>query len=563
MNKQANNQSHDLRDVLREQWGFEEFRPGQERVIRTLLEGRDVLSVLPTGAGKSLTYQMTALLLPGVTVVVSPLLALMKDQVVALEARGISVTVINSAQSERERAKEMDEAQRGESKLVYVTPERFANKECMDQLRQLDVSLFVVDEAHAVSEWGHSFRPAYLNLKDAIKKLGRPPVLALTATATPWIRRDIIECLGLRDPRVMVHGIDRPNLFFEVRRVENEYDDRAVLEQLMSGKDESYPSAIAEQLNMAMGGSGIIYVATTKAARETAEWLQASGIAADYYHGQRRKADRVRVQEAFMSGELQVIVATNAFGLGIDKPDVRFVIHRDVPGSLEAYYQEAGRAGRDGEFARCVIIYRPADLGRAAFLGGTGQLTREEFVQASAALVAHPQTNSTELQEATGLSKQDYRTFLKVLQDERIIEVKRERIRLLQPDFDPLAVSLDGEERRKAYEASRLEMMRSYAEAADCRRRYILGYFGETGEQDGCRWCDNHVPRSNGAVVVAAHIEIVQSSFAPGDPVVHEQWGAGVVERVDADTLTVMFETVGHRSLALDVVQENDLLRAA
>jgi ATP-dependent DNA helicase RecQ len=239
------------------------------------------------------------------------------------------------------------------------------------------------------------------------------------------------------------------------------------------------------------------------------------------------------------------------------------VIHRDVRGSLEAYYQEAGRAGRDGEFARCVIIYRPADLGRAAFLNGTRQLTREEVVQASTALAAHPETNFDELLAATGLSKHDYRTFVKLLQNERIIEVKRDRIRLLQPDFDPHAVSIDGEERRKAYEASRVEMMRSYAEAHDCRRRSILSYFGETEELDDCGWCNNDVPRSGGAVVVAAHTEAVQSSFTAGDPVVHEQWGVGIVERVDADTLTVMFETVGHRSLALDVVQENDLLRAA
>lgn len=350
------NVSLDLYAVLRDQWGFDEFRPGQEQIVRDLLEGHDVLSVLPTGAGKSLVYQMTAYLLPGITVVVSPLLALMKDQVEALQARGLTVTILNSTQTRREYEEELAEVERGESKLLCVTPERFANDEFMAYLRRFDVSLFVVDEAHAVSEWGHSFRPAYLHLAQAARTLGRPPVLALTATATPWIRDDVIKCLGMRDPRVVVHGVDRPNLFVEVRRVENEYDDQRVLEHLLTGGGASYPSPLAEQIDAAMEGSGIIYVATTKAARETAEWLQGWGIAADYYHGQRRKADRVRVQEAFMSGELRVIAATNAFGLGIDKPDVRFVIHRDVPGSL----LPGGWARRTRRCLRAVRTYLPS-----------------------------------------------------------------------------------------------------------------------------------------------------------------------------------------------------------
>ena len=224
-----------------------------------------------------------------------------------------------------------------------------------------------MDEAHCISEWGHDFRPSYLALKAAAAALGQPVLLALTATATPWVRREIVERLGMRDPDVVVRGVDRPNLFLEVRRVEAEGDDRRVLRELIEGAPDRYPPEMAARIGQAMRGAGIVYTATTKGAEETAEWLAEWGIPADFYHGQRRKADRERVQEAFMGDRLRVIVATNAFGLGVDKPDVRFVVHRDVPGSLEAYYQEAGRAGRDGEFARCTVIYRPGDLGRAAF----------------------------------------------------------------------------------------------------------------------------------------------------------------------------------------------------
>ena len=367
-----------LQALLRRRFGHEEFRPGQKRVIGALLEGRDVLAVLPTGAGKSLVFQLTAQLLPGLTVVVSPLIALMKDQVESIEDLGLDVSVVNSTLSDSAAEEELRKVEDAEAKLLYVTPERFANEEFMLELQDTPVSLFVVDEAHCISDWGHSFRPSYLVLGDVVRRLKRPPVLALTATATPTVRAEIVERLGMRDPEIVVRGTDRPNLFFEVRRVEAEHDDRRVLEGLLLGEQDEYPPETADRLRTVMQGSGIIYTATTRAAKETAQWLQAWGIAADYYHGQRRKADRERVQEAFMADDTRVIVATNAFGLGVDKPDVRFVIHRDVPSSVEAYYQEAGRAGRDGEFARCTIIYRPGDLGRAAFLSGSGELTREE-----------------------------------------------------------------------------------------------------------------------------------------------------------------------------------------
>src|SRR5579885_809884 len=487
-----NASSDQLRTLLRETLGFDEFRPGQERIVRGLLAGRDVLAVLPTGAGKSLVYQLAAQLLPGATVVVSPLLALMKDQVESAEALGVAAATISSAQSAGDQAEALARVERREARLLYVTPERLEKPEFTAALAQLPVSLLVVDEAHCISEWGPTFRPAYLALPTAIERLGRPTLRALTATATPWVRRDLIERLGLRDPDRVVLGFDRPNLFLEVRRVESEAEEATALHQLFVEEDNARPDspdALPGALEATLQGSGIIYTATTRAAAETARWLREWGIAADYYHGQRKRADRDRVQDAFMEGTLRVIAATNAFGLGVDKPDVRFVLHRDVPPSLDAYYQEAGRAGRDGEPARCTLIYRPGDLGRAAFLGSGGQLSGEDVARARAGLVDRGARTARALAEASGLSRPDVAHVLDALADAGIVSARRGRLRLLVPDFDPAAVSLEREERRQAYEHSRLEMMRGYAELPDCRRRYLLEYFGEEYPAARCAYC--------------------------------------------------------------------------
>jgi ATP-dependent DNA helicase RecQ len=533
----------DLLEVLRQRFGHPSFRPGQERIVRALLDGRDTLAVLPTGAGKSLVYQLTSQLLPGVTLVVSPLLALMKDQVESLEARGLRVGVINSTQSPSDAEQALRATVEGDAKLLYVTPERFDNPEFMAQARRLQVSLFVVDEAHSISEWGHSFRPSYLTLPTAIGQLGRPTLLALTATATPWVRDDIVGRLDLRQPRVVVSGTDRPNLFLEVVRVEEEREDRRVLQELVSSDDPR------------MQGSGIVYAATTRAATETAAWLREWGVAADVYHGQRRKRDREHVQDAFMSGDLRVIAATNAFGLGVDKPDVRFVVHRDIPASLEAYYQEAGRAGRDGEPARCTLIYRPGDLGQAAFLAGGGELTREEVVHAREGLVRTGTAGGTlrELQAATGLGRADLARLVEILVEQGLAQQRRGRVRLRVPDFDPEQLPLEREAHRRAYERSRLEMMRAYAELRDCRRRYLLNYFGEEPDWQRCDNCDVDL-RSESPAAPA------DGPYAVNDRVVHPSLGEGVVERVAGDTVTVLFEQAGYKTLGLEVVQEQGLL---
>ncbi|MBX5489670.1 MAG: RecQ family ATP-dependent DNA helicase [Chloroflexi bacterium] len=542
------------------QFGLTAFRPGQERIIRDVLDGRDVLGVLPTGTGKSLTYQLAAQLLPGTTVVVSPLIALMKDQADSLAAHGVEASVVNSAQTEAESASELAEVQRAESKLLYVTPERLENEAFLDQLRRMDISLFVVDEAHCISEWGHDFRPAYLRLGSIAEQLGRPTLLALTATASPWVREDIVQRLGMRQPDIVVRGFDRPNLFFEVRRVEEEPEDRRVLEQLFAGGGDAYPPAVREQIAWAMEGSGIVYTATTKAAAETVDWLREWGVAADYYHGQRKKADRVRVQEAFMDGALRVIVATNAFGMGVDKPDVRFVIHRDIPASLEAYYQEAGRAGRDGAFALCSIIYRPKDLGRAAFRSGTSSLTRAEVERLHAALVARRTATLQELQERAGLSKTHLVRLITILSRQGLVREEEGRLELAVADFDPRRVSLESEESRRALQRSRVEMMRGYAETRECRRRYILSYFGEEYEAARCDRCDNDL-RAGTRAPSAPQPSETSAPFQPGERVEHPGLGAGVVQRVAGDAITVLFERAGYKTLRLDLIQQQGLLR--
>lgn len=375
-----------LQAALKE-FGFTDFLPGQKEAISACLAGNDVVTILPTGGGKSLIYQLSAKLLSHMTLVISPLIALMSDQVDSLEQRGESVGLINSHKTDTQISEQLQAVEQGESKILFITPERLDNADFTAWLKKQKVSLLVIDEAHCVSEWGHDFRPSYQHIGEAAQKFGRPPTLALTATATQFVIQDIIEKLLLRDPRIIVHGVDRPNLFFEVTTVLEEREDKDVLKELLDCNEVEYPKNLRSKMKHALKGSGIIYTATTKAAQETALWLQKWGITSDFYHGQRKKADRERVQADFMSGKLQVIVATNAFGMGVDKPDIRFVIHRDVPASLEAYFQEAGRAGRDGDFALCILIYRQGDLGRAAFLAASSDEERKEIERSRFAMM--------------------------------------------------------------------------------------------------------------------------------------------------------------------------------
>ncbi|MFN2460928.1 MAG: ATP-dependent DNA helicase RecQ [Candidatus Velthaea sp.] len=341
----------DLRAALREQFAFDHFHPGQEEVIRRILGGEDTLAILATGAGKSLCYQLPALLLDGTTLVVSPLIALMKDQIDMLRERGFTnVVALNSTLSEDQEALAMKRIASGGMKIVFVTPEKLEDDAFVTILRSLTVPLFVVDEAHCISAWGHDFRPAYLNLGRVITQLGDPTVLALTATATPAVREDILIQLGIPNVKPIVKGFDRPNLRYEVRRADSE---------------SAKLKALKELFETGLDGTGIIYTATIKNALEVQHYLHdVMDLPAAVYHSKLQKHDRVSVHELFMQEAIRAVVATNAFGLGIDKANIRFVVHYDLPGSVEAYTQEAGRAGRDGDLSRCILLYRMSDTRR-------------------------------------------------------------------------------------------------------------------------------------------------------------------------------------------------------
>ena len=335
-----------LRELLKIHFGYESFLPGQERAIDNILAGIDTVVVLPTGGGKSLIYQLPALVLDGVTIVISPLIALMKDQVDSLDRVGIPATFINSSISPDETERRLVKIRHGAYKIIYIAPERFYNQAFMVELKKLKVSLFAIDEAHCISQWGHDFRPSYVRLKDAIRFVGSPTVVALTATATPEVRDDIIKQLNIPDADTVITGFARPNLQFAVVPTANGQKVEHIVDLLTTNPEM---------------GTGIVYVGTRSKADEIVEALTDNGIKAVVYHAGMDSSSRDWVQEQFMRGEAQVVVATNAFGLGINKKDIRFVIHHDLPGTVEAYYQEAGRAGRDGKPSFCLLFYHQQD----------------------------------------------------------------------------------------------------------------------------------------------------------------------------------------------------------
>ncbi|MGB3634658.1 MAG: ATP-dependent DNA helicase RecQ [Rubrobacteraceae bacterium] len=349
--------------VLKEVFGFDSFKPGQEGVIRAVLDGRDTLAVMPTGGGKSLCYQVPALMEESLTVIVSPLISLMKDQIDSLVQSSVTdAATLHSGLSPEQRWEVERRVRDGEIKMLYVAPERLRSLEFVLSLRRAGVGLFVVDEAHCISEWGHNFRPDYLFLPRAVKDLGSPPVLALTATATPRVREDIVRSLRMRSPEVVVTSFNRPNLTYRVRAV--------------SKKEQKLPMILDVIRNTPP--PGIVYATTRKECEELAASLRRSGVDAAAYHAGLGAEERSGVQERFMTDEVAVVVATVAFGMGVDKPNVRFVIHSSIPGSLPAYLQESGRAGRDGEPAECVTLYRGQDLGRRKRLIGLNSAGEDE-----------------------------------------------------------------------------------------------------------------------------------------------------------------------------------------
>jgi ATP-dependent DNA helicase RecQ len=415
----------EIQRALERHFGHRAFRPGQEEIVQAVLAGRDVLAVMPTGSGKSLGYQLPALLLPGLTLVVSPLIALMKDQVDELNRKGIRAAALHSLASPAERRTAVADARRGTLRLLYVAPERFASSSFLRDLADLRLSLFAVDEAHCVSEWGHDFRPDYRRLAEAAGKCrradgasGRPPVIAFTATATPEVREDIRTLLALDHPDVFVAGFDRPNLFFDVRRVSGELEKRALLPELVAARGAFNPPA-----------------PRTRGAR-AAEALREAGIDAEAYHAGLDEVERSRVQNGFAAGRIRVVCATNAFGMGIDRPDVEAVVHFEIPGSLEAYYQEIGRGGRDGRPAQAILLWNYVDV-----------RIREFFIEK---------------------------------------EIDEE-----DPRFRRAPLDAEQRERKRELDRKKLARMIAYADSTGCLRAALLGYFGERGVAGRCGNCGN------------------------------------------------------------------------
>jgi ATP-dependent DNA helicase RecQ len=528
-----------LEAALRRTLGFERFQVGQEEIVRYVLEGENVLAILATGAGKSLCYQLPALLLPGTTVVVSPLIALMKDQLDMLGERGVtSIVALNSTLSEDQEAAALRRVASGKIKIVFVTPEKLEDERFVALLQRLVVPLFVVDEAHCISAWGHDFRPAYLALGQVIAALNHPTVLALTATATPAVREDILSQLGIPNAKAVVRGFDRPNLRYEVRRAETEADKSKLLKELFS---------------TGLDGTGIIYTATIKNALEVQKFLHESlNLPAAVYHSKLQKHDRVSVHELFMNETIRAVVATNAFGLGIDKPNIRFVIHYDLPGSIEAYTQEAGRAGRDGQLSRCILLYRMSDT-RVQNYFLTGKYPDIEEVQRVFGTLEYFDAQQegvslTDLRRISQLPLTKLKVVLALLKKAEFIVVRnRSRYSLSEAARKnrDLVLNLTSYETKKSYDQSKLAMMLQYAESRSCRRRFILNYFGEDFELPDCGACDN---------CLRGQRSIGTSGFRIADVVTHPKFGQGTVERTEKDLVTVLFPSVGYKTLLASAV---------
>jgi ATP-dependent DNA helicase RecQ len=468
--------------ALRSTFKLKAWRPGQEGIVRSVLSGQDVLAVMPTGSGKSLTYQLPGVILPGLTIVISPLLALIQDQTAKLAALGIPVARLDSSLTAKEREETLRAISAGEKKLVLTTPETASSASFRDRISGRPVSLFVVDEAHCVSQWGHDFRPAFLGLREVIENLGRPPVLALTATATPRVREDILSQLGIPGAEQVIRSFDRPNLNFQV---------------LTNGSEEEKLRVLFKKLVRRLHRPGIVYCATVRAVEDLAFVLKRLKIPSEYYHGRMGKADRDSAQQRFMKpGKRVVMAATNAFGLGVDKADIRYVIHFHVPGSLEQYVQEAGRAGRDGKDSKCILLWSPDDVAIQEYFQEGNYPSAKQVRAVLGALKAWTDTEREvgirALATSSDVGEKRTRVVLDFLEENgwaketsdgkwlAVGEVAENMRELAAQWFDLKRI----EDRR------RLDALVEYAKTEKCRVRHMLDYFGEPGPEH-CGRCDN------------------------------------------------------------------------
>jgi ATP-dependent DNA helicase RecQ len=541
--------------LLRGVFGVERLRGGQQEVIDSVLDGKDTLAIMPTGSGKSLCYQIPARLLNGATVVVSPLISLMKDQLEKLEELGIRAAQVNSSLNREEEEAALEGIRSTVHEIVFCTPERLSNPEFLAVLKQVRIALVVIDEAHCISTWGHDFRPAYLEMAASIDALGKPPVLALTATATDDVVADIGKQLGRTRMHVVNTGIYRPNLHYSVVQVTN--------------NDERY--ARARELVQAAEGVGIVYAATVKAAGEMLQVLEDAGESVTIYHGKLSAAERKANQDLFMAGERRVMVATNAFGMGIDKPDTRFVIHLQLPANLEAYYQESGRAGRDGKDADCTLLYYQDDKRVQQFFlvkhyPSANDLKMVYEVVRSLSEEGKPTTDAVAgaIEE---LAASKLKVCLKLLKDGKLLRQNRQLEFVVTATearaaaFEALADTYAGKQER---DREALEQMVSYAVSGFCRWKVLLDYFGDEVEGfEKCCRCDNcrNPPQ-------VAEIEIRDDEFdrpaEQSDPGPQIETGSrvrvpkfeeGTVVRIAGDQVTIAFPDESTRTFLIDYVE--------
>ncbi|HZF10747.1 MAG TPA: ATP-dependent DNA helicase RecQ [Thermoanaerobaculia bacterium] len=538
-----------LRRTLRRHFGFPSLREGQEEVIRGVMAGQDTLAIMPTGAGKSLCYQLPGMELPGTTVVVSPLISLMKDQVDKLHELGIEAAQVNSTLSASEESETLEAIQKEQRDFVFTTPERLAQPEFLATLKTNRIDLFVIDEAHCISQWGHDFRPAFLGLRAAIEALGNPTVLALTATATEPVIEDILERLGRPEMEVVDTGLYRENLELEVFPLPDEERKRQQLSRLLRETP----------------GVGIVYVSTVQHCEEVAGYLASLAIPVARYHGRVGSRERRHSQDRFMAGELKAMVATNAFGMGIDKPDLRFVIHYNLPGSLESYYQEAGRAGRDGERARCALLYQPEDRNTQLFFINGSYPRPEQFAEVYRALEraggAREEIPFADLRKQLGrLPRTKLQVVLATLKEMELAdEPSSGAYRLRREGLDAAALDELARRYQERGEADRerLKRMVLYAQTALCRWKLLLSYFGAEVDWERCGHCDNCARPAPAATApppaekppVFAELlplpplfgEKRAEELAPGDVVTLPIYGRGEVRERLADRLIVAF----------------------